>query len=522
MGSLLRFSRIFVAFVTFALLVMLFADFGMSIPWVAAWLAHIQFLPAAMAFSITTFVLWLLITLVFGRIYCSTVCPLGVFQDICARLPRLGRVRPKWQYHYSEPFTRLRMTMLFIVVVSIILGISALSSLLDPYSIFGRFGLYVLKPLWGFFLNLWSSIDGAPQLRFGVASLTGMVIAFVTMVIVGAIAMRNGRTFCNTVCPVGTTLSFISRYSIFRIDINTDKCIQCRRCEHRCKASCIDLVSHVVDTSRCVVCFDCLTDCPNDAISYTYNRHQLSIPLMQKVRGSVAGPAAGIGTGHLEVSSPDESASCHTVDTPSLRPLDRRRFLTLGAVVAAVPVMAEAAKVTEKIEGLEIAPNHRGLLPVTPHGVRSRREFLDRCTACGLCVDRCPQKVLKVSLKEYGLLRALHPVMDYDASWCIYNCTLCSNLCPTGALHPLTVTEKHRSRSGLAYTDHDYCISYSEGVSCGACSRRCPADAITMVTAGDGGKGPHPVVDVRKCIGCGACQYVCPAKPKAIKVGGIA
>ena len=521
MGSLLRFSRIAVAVVVFALFVMLFTDFGMSIPTVAVWLVHIQFLPAAMAFSLTTFVLWLIVTLVFGRIYCSTACPLGIFQDICARLPRLGRVGPKWQYHYSEPFTRLRMVTLFIVVLSIILGISALSTLLDPYSIFGRFGLYVLRPLWAFVLNLWSKIDSAPQIRFAVASITGMVISFVTMMIIGAIAMRNGRTFCNTVCPVGTTLSFISRYSIFRIDINTDKCIQCRRCEHRCKSSCIDLVSHVVDTSRCVVCFDCLTDCPNDAISYTYNRHQLSIPLFQKVKGTVAGPAAGISTGRLDVSSSDDSASARTVGEDSRRPLDRRRFLTLGTVVAAVPVIAKAAQVADKIDTLEEPRNHRGLLPVTPPGTRSRREFLDRCTACGLCVDRCPQKVLQVSLKEYGLLRALHPVMNYDLSWCIYNCTLCSNLCPTGALHPLAVAEKHRSRIGLACADRDYCISYGKGVKCGACSRRCPAGAITMVSD-DGGKGPYPVVDSRKCIGCGACQYVCPAKPKAIKVGGIA
>ena len=135
-GSLLRLVRILVAIVVLAVFVGLFADFGMTIPSVAAWLVHVQFLPAAMSFAIATFVIWLIVTLVFGRIYCSTVCPLGVFQDICARLPRLGRrVRPRWHYHYSAPFTRLRAIMLFLVALSIVLGISALSSLLDPYSI---------------------------------------------------------------------------------------------------------------------------------------------------------------------------------------------------------------------------------------------------------------------------------------------------------------------------------------------------------------------------------------------------
>ncbi|MDE6122005.1 MAG: 4Fe-4S binding protein, partial [Duncaniella dubosii] len=119
----------------FALITALFVDFGMELPAFAAWLAKVQFLPAAMSFAITTFVVWLIVTLIFGRIYCSSFCPLGVFQDICARLPRLGRRKPAWFYHYSAPMTRLRRIALFIVVLSIVLGISAVSSLLDPYSI---------------------------------------------------------------------------------------------------------------------------------------------------------------------------------------------------------------------------------------------------------------------------------------------------------------------------------------------------------------------------------------------------
>lgn len=125
-GSLLRLVRILVAIVVLAVFVGLFADFGMTIPAVAAWLVHVQFLPAAMSFAIATFVIRLIVTLISGRIYCSTVCPLGVFQDICARLPRIGKVRPRWHYHYSAPFTRLRAIMLFLVALSIVLGISAL------------------------------------------------------------------------------------------------------------------------------------------------------------------------------------------------------------------------------------------------------------------------------------------------------------------------------------------------------------------------------------------------------------
>lgn len=520
-ATILRSVRVIVSIVCFSLMTSLFADFGMEIPAVASWLAKIQLLPAAMAFALTAFVSWLLVTLIFGRVYCSSVCPLGVFQDICARLPRMGRrLTPKWFYHYSAPMTRLRRIMLFIVALSILLGVSAVTTLLDPYSIFGRFVLDAVRPVWGAVVNVWNDANSYPPVKVGIASMLGLVISLVTMIAIGALAFRNGRTFCNTVCPVGTTLSFISRYSIFRIDINTDKCVQCRRCEHVCKASCIDMTSHVVDTSRCVVCFDCLSDCPNDALHYTYNRHQLSIPLMQRVKDTVAGQAAGMSDTAVRIDTGKESSGKKMSSTTRL--LDRRRFLSAGVIVAAVPVVARAAKLTDSIDRAAQPRRNRGLLAVTPPGTLARREFLDRCTGCGLCVDRCPQKVLKVSLDEYSLLRALHPVMDYDTSWCVYDCTICSNLCPTGALHPLTVSEKHRSPVGLAYTDRDICISYSQGVSCGACSRRCPTGAITMTEPGEGGKGPYPTVDTHKCIGCGACQYVCPAESKAIRVGGMA
>ncbi len=495
--TVLHLLRVIIEMAVFTLLTWLFVDYGMTVPSLAAKLAKVQLLPAAMAFAMTVFIIWLIVTLVFGRIYCSTVCPLGAFQDIMARLPRLGRrVGSRWHYHYSPALTGLRFVSLFIVVLSIVLGISAVTMLLDPFSIYGRFASDILKPLWGYILNVWNDMNSLPQVKITVASVLGLVIATVTMLVVGALAFKNGRTFCNTVCPVGTTLSFISRYSVFRIDIDTDKCIQCRKCEHRCKASCIDMESHVVDTSRCVVCFDCLSDCPNDAIRYTFNRHQLSIPLMQRVKDPVAGSTAGMD-------------------------IDRRRFITVGAIAAASPLIVKGAKVAGKVAVATASRLHRNLVPVAPPGARTRREFLDRCTGCGLCVDRCPQKVLKVSLDEYGLLRALHPVMDYDASWCVYDCTLCSNLCPTNALSPLTISEKHLSRVGLACVDIDLCISYSEGVSCGACSRRCPTGAISMVSSVTSGHGPHPSIDASKCVGCGSCQYVCPARPKAIKVGGI-
>lgn len=499
--KILRYSRILAAIAITSTLTGVLVSYGMGIPRFAGVLAKIQFLPAAFAFSLTTIVVWLIATMMFGRIYCSTVCPLGVVQDACARIPRLGRFPAKRNYHYSPPLTTWRNISLFVTVVSVLLGVSFITTLLDPYSIFARCCIYVVKPLWGLGWNLFMT----PAVKLAAASAAGTAIAIITIGLIGWLASRNGRTFCNSICPVGTSLGFISRYSIFRIDINTDKCIQCRECEHICKASCIDMISHVVDTSRCVVCFDCLTVCPNDAIHYTTNRHQLAIPLMRKVRDPLAGSAAGCSGGHVETHS-DKML------------LDRRAFLATGLIVAATPVLTAAKKNRKRLEG-GLLGSQEALLPtvaVTPPGVHDRKDFLDRCTGCGLCISHCMTKVLRPSVDEYGLLRLLHPVKDYDRAYCAYTCTRCTQLCPTGALSPLTREEKTRSSVGLARVSLDRCTG------CGSCKEACPASAIVMEPFANRGGHLYPQIDHRKCIGCGACQFVCPASPyKAIIVNGL-
>ena len=474
-------------------------SYGMTVPTFAAWIAHVQFLPAAMAFSLSTLVFWLIATLVFGRIYCSVACPLGVFQDICARMMRLTRkARRKRQYHYSPPLTKCRNIALFLVVVAILLGVSAVTVLTDPWSIYSRACVYMVKPAWGWIVNLVSQ----PPVKIAAASVLGIIVAAVSILIVGLLAARNGRTYCNSICPVGTTLGSVSRYSIFHIDINTDKCVQCRKCEHVCKASCIDLTAHVVDSSRCVDCFDCLPECPNDAIHYTWARHQLSIPMMQKVRPPLA-----------------EGTQCMQHD--------RRNFLSVSALVLLAPALAKAKAVTDKVAaasasaGQQPAPA-QPLLAVTPPGVSDRREFFDRCTGCGLCISHCPTRVLRPATTEYGALRALHPVKDYDAAMCAPYCTVCTDLCPTGALTRLSMEEKLSSSVGLAVVTRSDCLSYEYYAECGHCAEVCPKKAITMTPAEVPGYGSYPSVDPSLCIGCGACQFVCPSHPvKAIRVSGL-
>ncbi|MBD5192926.1 MAG: 4Fe-4S binding protein [Bacteroidales bacterium] len=290
----LRYGRIVVSVVAFAAATSGLACYGMLWPRVAAWMESIQLIPATLTLSLTTFVIWLVVTLLFGRIYCSSVCPLGTMQDIIARLRRCGRHDSSKDYHYSPPLNRWRYGSLLIVLGSLMSGwLLYIPALLSPWSAYERIAVNCLRPVVGEGINAFSelgelaSLWHTPPVTVAIASALGAVVAVVTLIGIGVLAARNGRTFCNTLCPAGSLLSFVSNYAVFKIDIDTDKCIQCRRCEHVCKSACINLTDHVVDGSRCVNCFDCINVCPNDAIRYTTRRKQLSIPMMQQTTTSL-------------------------------------------------------------------------------------------------------------------------------------------------------------------------------------------------------------------------------------------
>ena len=449
------------------------------------WIARVQLIPLAMASSFTLLGVWLLVTLLFGRVYCSTVCPMGTLQDLIARLPRMGR---GWQqsrpYHFKSPTPGLRYGSLALIAACFVGGFSLLLALFDPWSAFGRIAGNFLTPL----VEL---IGGRTVLA---ASATALSVAAVTFAGIAWASWRWGRKFCNTLCPAGNSLSIVSRCALFHFDIDTDVCVNCRRCEHVCKAQCIDLSDHVIDSSRCVVCFDCLAECPEDAISYTTRRKRLALPMMQKVK--TATPTA------MSESQPQTQAM----------KIDRRRFMATGLLVAAAPAMGALADRADRIaaHGTGMHPL-RPLHYVAPPGKKNLADFLESCTGCGLCIAQCKGHTLRASSNEFGWLHALHPVADYDRGYCLYDCTVCTDLCPAGALTPLTADEKHLFVIGKARVEADNCIG------CGACRRACPRHAITMVPRTplrdkpDHTRSPLiAAVDTDLCIGCGACQYACP------------
>lgn len=476
------------------------------------WVAAIQIVPLTLAGATTGLVAWLAATMVLGRVYCSTVCPLGALQDVAARSRRIGRGwKSRRPYHYTPPKNILRGGVLVVTIACALLGFALIPSLLDPYSAYGRIGSELLRPV-----AEW--VAGDPV---AVSSWLAFAVAAVTLAGVWITAAASGRTVCNTICPVGSLLGILSRNSILHFDIDTDLCTNCRSCERVCKSRCISLDDHLVDGSRCVVCFDCADACPEGAIRYTTRRKRLSTPLMQRIGRT---PSAAVDTlggnavADKPVTTPDTAGSDLQTDD-GRRLISRRQFMATGLIVAAsaIPAVAIAGEGMRRVARATGPASRNGhhLRPVAPPGRRSMRDFLESCTACGLCVSHCPTGVLRPSVRDYGLSHSMQPVMRYGTAYCDFDCTLCTDLCPTGALIPLTVDEKHIFIIGHAEVDTDACIA------CGRCQWSCPRKAV-QVTDADG-TGRHAArVDTTLCIGCGVCQSVCPVTPqKAIMVNGI-
>ena len=253
---MLRKIRIVLALIFLAGITLLFLDFTGTIHAWLGWMARIQFMPAVLALNVGVIIGLVLLTLIFGRVYCSVICPLGVMQDLLAWL---GKKQKKNRYTYSPAHNWLRYGMLALFVVVLILGVGSVAALLEPYSIFGRIASNLFAPVYGWINNLFALIaERADSYAFyetdvWLRSLPTFIIAAVMLVLIAVLAWRNGRRWCNNICPVGTVLGFLSRFSWLKPVIDTDKCVSCRKCERNCKASCIDQLSqgcHLIRASR--------------------------------------------------------------------------------------------------------------------------------------------------------------------------------------------------------------------------------------------------------------------------------
>ena len=237
---MLRKIRIGISVVLFALITFYFLDFANILPNSFHRLAHIQFVPAVLSLSIGILIVLIALTLLFGRIYCSTICPMGIWQDVIARISKSVGKKKK-RYRYSPAKNMLRWTVLGVTVIASVCGFSVVLGLLDPYSAYGRIVVHIFKPVYMLGNNLLESVFSRfdnytfYQVDTSVLSLSSLLIAILTFAAILILAWKHGRTWCNTICPVGTVLGFLSRYSLFKVRIDTAKCNGCGLCATKCK-----------------------------------------------------------------------------------------------------------------------------------------------------------------------------------------------------------------------------------------------------------------------------------------------
>lgn len=495
LDMLLRKVRIALATVFFVGMTLLLLDFTGTLHPYFGWMAKIQLLPAVLALNVGIVVGLILLTLLCGRIYCSVICPLGIMQDIIAWC---GLKAHRNRYTYSKALNGLRYMILIVWIAAMVAGIGSIVALLAPYSNFGRIVSNVLQPFYLLGNNLLAVIvqrigsDAFDMQTVWLRSLPTFLIAVGMLMLLFVLAWRGGRTYCNTICPVGTVLGLLSRWSWLRVQIDADTCSHCGLCSKNCKASCINVKTSRIDYSRCVACGNCLSRCKCDAIHYgVYKRHKHHVTAKHSVMSD--------------------------------RPMDssRRNFLIAGSLAIAGASMAQQhQKIDDGLAVIEdkVAPKRQ--TPIMPPGSLSARHMKRHCTGCQLCVVGCPNQVLRPST---DLLTLMQPVMHYERGYCRMQCTRCSQVCPTGAIKPISRAEKSSIKIGHAVWVKQNCVVLTDGVECGNCAHHCPTAAISMVPI-DGANAVSlrvPVVNEAYCVGCGACENSCPAHPfTAIYVEG--
>lgn len=476
------------------MITLLFLDFTGTLHAWFGWMAKLQFVPALLASGSIT-VLAIIVTMTFGRIYCSILCPLGVYQD---GISRMAEKRKKNRYKFKKSRKWLRYSILLVFAVLLFVGLNSIAILIAPYSIYGRIASNLFAPLYqlinnvlAYFAERWDSY-AFYHVDVYIKSLPIFIVSIAYFLIITILSLTNGRWYCNTVCPVGTILGFFARFSLFKPVIDTEKCNSCGLCERNCRCSAIDSKNHKIDYTKCVTCFNCIEKCHQGAMRYRLAGNTDNVNKVKTIG--------------------DETKNGKT---------SRKTFIATVATLAAASTLKAQEKVVDGgLATIEKKKAPKRETPIKPAGSISLDNFSSRCTGCQLCVQVCPNDVLRASSK---LDTFMQPEMSYERGYCRPECTKCSEVCPAGAITKVTREQKTAIQIGHAVWIGRNCVPLRDGVTCGNCAKHCPSGAITMMhyDPEDAASPMIPSINTERCIGCGACEHVCPARPfSAIFVEG--
>ena len=421
------------------------------------------------------------LSVVFGRFFCGWMCPMGSLIDGSRRLlgtRQKGAGQRRWKYY-----------LLFFLLASSLCGLPA-SGYADPFSLLVRGLAFALHPAAGYgvtsfftwtyqHLPAWMNALTEPVYALLKAHLLPfadkvyglcLLSLFLLLTVLGLGALES-RFFCRKICPLGALLALISRFSLFSLAGGGEDCGKCRQCRSICRMAAID-EERRIDRAECTLCLDCLQACPRSRIHYGWSAGR---------KPAAAGQATGLSRRALIGS------------------------LTAGVLLPLfLPVRPLAKNADPRL--------------IRPPGALAEADFLGRCVRCGECMKVCIGNALQPVWLEAGLEGIFTPHLVGRIGYCEYNCTLCGQVCPTGAIRKLTKVEKQSTVIGRAFFNKNRCLPYAAGVPCIVCEEHCPTPEkaiqfreVTVVN----GKGEQvavrqPYIADELCIGCGICENKCP------------
>lgn len=414
-------------------------------------------------------------TLLLGRFFCNWVCPMGALMQFTGWLFDARTAREKIAANQFGKLQQIKYYILVFMLVAALCG-TLQSGLLDPIPTVYRSFSTVVLPVADQALDV-AGVGGellyrTPRYHQYAWLIAGLLIFFLGM------NLLKPRFFCRVLCPLGALLGWLSRFSLWRIHINEDLCVECGRCSTHCEGACEP--SGALRQAECFVCMNCLKDCHTGAITYAW------LP-------------------------PRDSAV--------LEPQVNRRRLIFAGLLGAL--LYPISRLTGRVD--------RNFDPrvIRPPGSVAEPEFLERCIKCDQCIRVCPTNVLQPAMWEAGLEGLWTPLMVHRIGWCELNCTLCGQICPTGAIQKISIAQKRGQGEfaeagpitvGTAFYDRGRCLPWGMDTPCVVCEEVCPVSPKAIYTrevrignrSGEPVDLKRPYVDPNLCIGCGTCTHECP------------
>lgn len=427
----------------------------------------------------------LLLSLIFGRAFCGWFCPMGTLLDLIRKIVPTG---DKKNHTYFPGFA---LTLLVFTVFASAFGL-AVVGFVDPFSLLVRGMAQAFYPLFnnltvGFFSFTYSELPAfvnrftepvysllqATVLPAGQKYFQLAYLSFFLLLGIVLLERVQRRFFCRNFCPLGAMLGLVGAKALVTGTGGNSDCGLCRICSTHCRMGAIDDERRIA-MAGCNLCFECVRNCPREIIDFTF-----SAPLPR----------------------------------PASPSLSRRRFI--GAAVAGF--------LLPSVKGVEALAKNPNPQLIRPPGAVAEKEFLQRCVRCAECIQVCLGNALQPAFLQAGLDGMFTPLLVARTGYCEFNCTLCGQVCPTGALRVLALEDKHTLKIGHAWFDKNICLPYAKGIPCMVCEEHCPTPdkairfrpEIVRNGAGQMVSVQQPYVVDELCIGCGICETKCPLPGKS-------